>query len=154
MMLPFKHMTWVAKLAIGCVVALIFGIALWRLWPSLQYDALPTHMELDGKRFTLETAMTEEAQERGLGERESLCSTCAMLFVFEEPGRHAFWMKDMRFPIDIVWLSGDKVVFVAHEVSPDFSGILDPEVVSDRVIELSSGAAKDAEVGEEIRFSY
>ena len=147
-------MTLSAKLATGCAAALIFGSVLWQLWPSLQYDALPTHVELDGERFTLEVAATEEEREKGLGGRESLCRTCAMLFVFEKSERYAFWMKDMRFPIDIVWFLGDRVVFVAHEVSPDFSGILEPAVVADRVIELSSGAAKNAEVGEKVRFSY
>ncbi|MDP3957036.1 MAG: DUF192 domain-containing protein, partial [bacterium] len=83
------------KLVMGCVLALIFGIALWRFWPSLQYDAPPTHMELDGERFTLETALTEEAREKGFGDRENLCQTCGMLFVFEKPGRYVFWMKDM-----------------------------------------------------------
>ena len=29
----------------------------------------------------------------------------AMLFVFEEPGRHSFWMKNVRFPLDIIFLN-------------------------------------------------
>ncbi|OGI18432.1 MAG: hypothetical protein A3J06_03425 [Candidatus Moranbacteria bacterium RIFCSPLOWO2_02_FULL_48_19] len=147
-------MTLSARLATGCAAALIFGIVLWRFWPSLQYDALPTQMELGGERFTLETVLTEEAREKGLGGRESLCRTCAMLFVFEKPGRYAFWMKDMRFPIDIVWLFQNRAVFVAREVSPDFSGILDSAVVADQIIELSAGAAKNVDVGEKVRFSY
>lgn len=144
----------ITKVATGGGAALIFGIILWWLVPSFTYDVPPTHMEFGGERFTLETVVTADEREKGLGGRESLCSTCAMLFVFEKPERHAFWMKDMRFPIDIVWLLGDSVVFVAREISPDFSGILDPAVVSDRVIELSSGAAKNVEVGEKIFFSY
>jgi len=154
MTLLFTRMALLTKLATGCAAALIFGMAFWQPAFFLNPHAPPTQMELSGERFTLEIALTEKGREKGLGGRENLCSTCAMLFVFEKPGRYAFWMKDMHFPIDIVWLSGDKVVFVAHEISPDFSGILDPAVIADRVVELSAGAAKNVGVGEKVRFFY
>lgn len=42
-----------------------------------------------------------------------------MLFVFDVPGKYGFWMKDMRFPIDMVWISQDgTVVHIEREVSP------------------------------------
>lgn len=147
---PFKRMAPLTKLVIGCVIVFFFGIIFY--WLATFFH--PMHMELGGERFTLQTAVTETERERGLGGRESLCKACAMLFVFETPGRYAFWMKDMRFSIDIIWLSHDRVVFVAESISPDFTGILDPPVIADRVIELSAGAAKNVTVGEKMRFSY
>jgi uncharacterized membrane protein (UPF0127 family) len=42
-----------------------------------------------------------------------------MLFVFEEPLRHTFWMKDMKFPIDIIWLdSNGKIVHIEEKLMP------------------------------------
>lgn len=152
---PFsKHAMPLTKLVGGFAVILIFGVVFFWRAASFKYDAFPTYMELRGERFTLETVVTEKEREKGLGERDSLCKTCAMLFVFEKPGRHPFWMKGMRFPIDIVWFLGDKAVFVAENVSPDFSGILDPAVIADRVIELPPGAVKSMNVGENVIFFH
>jgi uncharacterized membrane protein (UPF0127 family) len=141
-------------LVAGFSVILILGTVLFWRTDFFRYDAFPTYMELRGERFILETLVTETEREKGLGGRESLCKTCVTLFVFEKPGQYPFWMKDMRFPIDIVWLLGDKVVFIAENVSPDFSGILDPAVIADRVAEFSAGTVRSLEVGEKVIFSH
>lgn len=107
---------------------------------------------IEEKGYSLEVADSDAEREKGLGKRESLCAECGMLFVFEQPGRYAFWMKDMRFPLDIIWLLGDEVVFVAHEVQPNFLGMLDPAVSADRVIEVNAGVANDLNVGEWVKF--
>lgn len=106
------------------------------------------------KRYYLEIADSNVEREKGLGGRESLCEECGMLFVFEKPGRYAFWMKDMRFPLDIIWLLGNEVVFVAPNVSPDFSGVIDPSAFADRVIEINAGAASELKTGERVKFQY
>ena len=41
-----------------------------------------------------------------------------MLFVFSSPGIQNFWMKDMNFPIDIIWISGGKVAGFAQDAEP------------------------------------
>lgn len=64
-------------------------------------------------------ADTHESRQKGLSGRDGLASDEGMLFVFPEDGMYGFWMKDMRFPIDIVWLSDDwKIVHMAENVSP------------------------------------
>lgn len=60
----------------------------------------------DGTAFTLEIADTEVARARGYMEREQVGPKEGMLFVFEEPGRHSFWMKNCRISLDILWLDG------------------------------------------------
>lgn len=153
MIFSSERRVFLGKLVTGFAVIFVFSIVLWKLVLTFKYyDVTSAYMELRGERFTLQTVVTEKEREKGLGGRESLCSACAMLFVFEKPGRYAFWMKDMRFPIDIIWLLKDRVVFTAEEISPDFSGILDPAVVADRVVEVNAGAAKNINVGEKIRF--
>src|SRR3989338_5701660 len=49
-------------------------------------------------------ADTPESRERGLSGRDGLASDEGMLFVFQNDGYHTFWMKDMLFSIDIIWL--------------------------------------------------
>lgn len=91
-----------------------------------------------------ETADTEEERERGLSGRESLDDNNVMLFVFERLARYGIWMKDMKFPIDIVWLDADKnIVDVMNEVSPDtYPEIFHPNSEAKYVIEMSAGNAK------------
>jgi uncharacterized membrane protein (UPF0127 family) len=70
--------------------------------------------------FTVEVVETNEEKARGLSNRESINSDAGMLFVFEKPSvENCFWMKDMRFSIDMVWLNEQKeVVTVVENVSP------------------------------------
>lgn len=57
---------------------------------------------------------------QGLSGRSDLPSDRAVLFDFTETATRCFWMKDMRFAIDMVWLDADKkVVAVEHEVAPE-----------------------------------
>mgnify|MGYP000040440404 FL=1 len=69
-----------------------------------------------------------------------------MLFVFERSGRHGFWMKDMNFPIDILWLRNSRVVYVAENVPPPSSGetpvTITPDKSANLVLELEAGQAR------------
>lgn len=68
----------------------------------------------------VEIVDTEEGRKKGLSGRESITGVNGMLFVFDEPGYHGIWMKDMRFPIDVIWISGNfKVVHITENLTPD-----------------------------------
>ncbi len=57
-----------------------------------------------GKTITIELADTPAERQKGLSGRQALPAGHGLLFVFDTPGYHSFWMKDMNFPIDIFWL--------------------------------------------------
>ncbi|MBI4159876.1 DUF192 domain-containing protein [Candidatus Wolfebacteria bacterium] len=59
---------------------------------------------------------------RGLSGRRSLDPDAGMLFVFEKADRYRFWMPDMRFPIDILWINDGTIV----DIDADASNIFDP----------------------------
>ena len=69
-----------------------------------------------GARVATEVAVTPAAQARGLGYRDSLDWNHGMLFPYETPGFRSFWMKGMRFDIDIVWIRAGRVVDIDHRV--------------------------------------
>jgi uncharacterized protein len=72
-----------------------------------------------GKVLSVELMLTGEDRARGLMGRPSLPSDHGLLFVFEAPGSYPFWMKNCRFPIDIVWMDEEgRVVYVAASVPP------------------------------------
>ncbi len=66
-----------------------------------------------------EVANTEATREHGLSGKITLAPNTGMLFVFEQSGMWGFWMKNMLFPIDIIWLDvSGKVVTMAQNVYP------------------------------------
>lgn len=79
-----------------------------------------SHIGIGAERVAVVFADTPEERERGLSGRDTLREGEGMLFVFPEDGRYAFWMKDMRFSIDILWLSSDgEIVHIIERMSPD-----------------------------------
>jgi hypothetical protein len=69
-----------------------------------------------------------------------------MLFIFEQPDFHGIWMKNCRFPIDIVWLDEErKVVHLAESVPPckaEPCPVYSPLRRASYVVELNAGQAK------------
>jgi len=67
-------------------------------------------VRLHDTTYQLEIADSEKARAKGLSGRRSIDTKSAMLFVFPTPQKACFWMKDMHFSIDIVWLDEQKRV--------------------------------------------
>ncbi|MAF79659.1 hypothetical protein CL629_01115 [bacterium] len=71
--------------------------------------------------FEAEVADSIEERSRGLSGREGLEDGRGMLFLFEYPAVQGFWMKDMKFPIDIIWvLDGEVIGFEENVPMPLF----------------------------------
>jgi len=100
-------------------------------------------VKLGQKIFTVEIAAKKEAQTLGLSGRDSLATNAGMLFVFDAPFSYGFWMKDMKFSIDIVWIDEfGRVVDLAQNISPEtFPKIFYPQTPARFVLELNAGAA-------------
>lgn len=94
-----------------------------------------------GERVSVDIADTEAAREQGLSGRTGLMDDEGMLFVFQTDGEHAFWMKDMLFPIDIVWIDASStVVYVAKNASPaSYPTVFRPDTPARYVLELPAG---------------
>ncbi len=99
---------------------------------------------------------TPEGRKQGLSGRESLPADEGMLFVFPTKDTQQFWMPDMHFPIDIVWITGGKVVGIEANVSNKFDSdnpvyYSSPEPV-DYVLEVNAGfmARHNLKVGEAV----
>lgn len=64
----------------------------------------------NGDTIDAEVVSTNLAREEGLSGRNSLSKNRGLLFVFPSPGTFSFWMKDMNFPIDIIWINEKGIV--------------------------------------------
>ena len=75
---------------------------------------------INGSIVHVEIADTDALREQGLSDRTSLAENTGMLFVFDQPVVPGFWMKDMHFPLDIIWISADSTIEgVEKNLSPD-----------------------------------
>jgi uncharacterized protein len=72
--------------------------------------------------FSVLVADTEAKRVKGLGGREMLGEQEGMLFVFPEPNYPTFWMKDMRIPIDIIWMDSEQVIGFVENAAPEGLG--------------------------------
>lgn len=69
--------------------------------------------------IVVEFADTKSSRELGLSGRKGLEEGKGMLFVFDTPGRYGFWMKDMSFSLDILWINEDGIVVeIERAVTP------------------------------------
>jgi uncharacterized membrane protein (UPF0127 family) len=111
-----------------------------------------------GKALTVEVMVKDEDRAMGLMFRPSLPADRGMLFLFEQSDFHGIWMKNCRFPIDIVWLDeASQVVHVAESVPPckaDPCPVYEPLRRARYVLELGAGQARreKAVVGSKLSF--
>jgi hypothetical protein len=102
-------------------------------------------LSIDSATFTVEIASTALEQTRGLSFRPSLGANDGMLFIFTTGSVQSFWMKDMNFPLDMIWISGNTVVGFAQN-APAEPGVLAPILSTvyspantDKVLEVNAG---------------
>lgn len=86
----------------------------------LRYDTLVgKSITIQGARVVVDVADTEDARQKGLSGRQSLLDGRGLLMVFPSDVFPGIWVKDMRFPIDIIWIDSDwKVVQVTPDIAP------------------------------------
>ncbi len=133
------HMKYIGYILITVLV--ILGLYFWSWEHTTQYKTIV--LTMGGESFSTEIADTPAKQQLGLSYRDSITSNNAMLFVFPVAGNYQFWMKDMNFPIDIMWLdSGKKIIYIEKNLSPaTYPQSFGPAVASQYVIEVANGTA-------------
>lgn len=107
--------------------------------------------------LNLEIADTPELQELGLSYRESLAPEAGMLFIFPKPSLTSFWMKGMRFPLDIIWLDADmRIINITVNATPEsYPTTFHPDTdrLTSFVLEVNAGFCKanNLKVGDVIK---
>lgn len=105
--------------------------------------------------FQTEVAASAVKRSQGLSGRENLCEKCAMLFLFAERDKQAFWMKEMNFDLDILWIDKNEIVHIAKNVSrKNEREIIKPDCKADKVLEINAGLADKLgiKIGDEVEF--
>ena len=98
-------------------------------------------IKINDVSIEVEVADTYETRKLGLSGKPDLPDGTGMFFIFETPDQYGFWMKDMNFAIDIVWIDEKfRVVDIEKEVTPEtFPQIFYPNQPVKYVLELPAG---------------
>lgn len=129
--------------------------------PSTETPATPEtgdsqpRVTIGDASFLVEVADTPASQQQGLSGRESLAEGTGMLFVFDKERPLTFWMKEMNFPLDMVWIDAScTVVDISRDVPIPEPGqtladlpTYGPETPAMYVLEINAGASADAGFG-------
>jgi uncharacterized membrane protein (UPF0127 family) len=119
------------------------------------------NITVNGIELVADVAASNEQRTKGLSVKDALGENEAMLFVFDTAGEHSFWMKNMKFPIDIIWLDSDKtVVHIEHNLEPCSFVTFCPTYKPDNnnnslyVLETVAGFAKKHDIVEGTRVEF
>ena len=113
---------------------------------SLPACASDAWVEVGGERYTVEIADDEAERARGLMFRDRMEAGHGMLFIHEQQGPQAYWMKNTRIPLDILYFDEDRtLVSQQRDVPPCTLGNRCPSYASTAparyVLELNAGEA-------------
>ncbi len=126
-------------------IFLIILISLFLILLLITPKSSTTTLHLPTKDISLIIADTTETREKGLSGKEVLPEDTAMLFIFDRPAQYGFWMKDMKFPIDILWLDENyQIVDMKKGLSPEtFPETYEPAEKSLYVLETNANFVEE-----------
>lgn len=147
-----------------CIVCLFLIVGVFLLVNNYGFffSLKPTSkVIIDNKTFFVLLAKTEEEKTTGLSTRSSLPQDEGMLFLFPSSDYYAFWMKDMRFNLDIIYINGTKVVSIISNIpylkttSTAMLPVYKPTFPADKVLEINAGLSQryHIHVGDTISFT-
>jgi len=117
------------------------------------------YADIGHETYLLEIADNWRTRMQGLSDRESLGPNMGMVFVFGRLGSQSFWMKGMKFPLDFIWIRGDKVVQLDARVPPPSTTAKKPISLEtsqevEKVIELYAGEINNSgvKIGDFVHF--
>ena len=142
----------------ACVTALLFAFFFFVYTIDVPTLFAPQpSITIGGATVVVEVARTSAEKEKGLSGRVSLPEGKGMLFLFDRPDRYGFWMPDMHFSIDIVWIGADwRIVDIAKEIPPEsYPDVVVSDVDAQYVLEVPAGSIERYgwNVGDETEFA-
>jgi hypothetical protein len=145
-------MNWkyITSLLVICLV--IFSFWFYNKHP------LSATITIGNTKFTVDLAVTPKDKLTGLSFRKVLLPQHGMLFIYENKDKYPFWMKDMNFPLDFVWIDGNKVVDITTNIPPattDNLSVVAPVAPINKVLEINAGEVNkfNIQIGDTVTFN-
>ena len=127
--------------------------------PSTEKPTKGCYLDITFASSTIhaEVSRSKNDMELGLSGRDSLASSSGMIFIFDKAGNHGFWMKDMNFPLDILWINDNfEIVGIEKSLSPStYPNSFGEKYFAKYVLEVSASFCdkNNIKVGDKIIFN-
>lgn len=117
-------------------------------------------LQIGGQILNVEVANTDASREQGLSDRTTMDESQGMLFEFGQQVRPAFWMKQMNFGLDFIWIDNGQIVGItpdvpapAQKTSDSMLPLYYPPSPVDEVLEVNAGWAEknNISVGDDVK---
>ena len=123
------------------LLVLVLGAVALLVWLTSGREYSPfgnplVRLSVKDVAITAELVNTPAKIYLGLSHRQELPAGRGMLFLMPRSARHAFCMRDMLLPIDIIWIAGGQVADIHHNRSPNAPGVVRPPVPVTQVLEV------------------
>lgn len=145
-----NKMRFLKYLIVLSVIIGFFAFLSWKNKPIFQ------KIKIGDAIINVELADKPAKQIKGLSGRNELKENNGMLFVYNKPGFHSIWMKDMKFPIDIIWINENKkIIGVENGIKPEsYPKSFRPPSPAKYTLETNSGFVKKygVETGKAVDF--
>lgn len=131
------------------LILIFLILILGALWFWIFYTKKPSEkrsVRIRSAVINVEIADTPWEQYQGLSNRSSLCANCGMLFIFPDRKIREFVMRDMKFSLDIIYISNGEIIKIDHNLAPEGSqpqNIYNSGSAADKVLELRGGFCEE-----------
>ncbi len=131
-------------LTVILIAIVIAGVISQKYFNSSLFEVFKTpKVIINNHTFTLYVAKNPKDKEIGLSKYKSIDKDRGMLFPFEKPDYYPFWMKEMKFPIDIIFILDNHIVTIYKNVQPPTAKneslpIFSPQAPTDKVLEINA----------------
>ncbi len=126
------------------ILIIVIGAVIFSDSITFSFRRTPT---VTTKNMTFKVSLAKTSQEKqiGLSKENSLAQDQGMLFIFEKPDYYSFWMKNMKFPLDILFIRDNTVVTIFTDVqtplpTDETLPVYTPEEPADKVLEVNAGS--------------
>lgn len=128
------------------IIFIISALFLISLFLIFIYKKNQPGVIINGVHFRQEIAKTASEKEIGLSKYNKIEDNLAMVFPFYKSDYYSFWMRDMKFPIDIIYINKGKIVNIFTNVSPPSKNgnlkIYRSTQPADTVVEINAGLSE------------
>ena len=124
-------------------ILLVIGFYFWQHHASISQPVSHT-VTIAGTMVAVQVSDTDALRMHGLSDSDPLLPDTGMFFIFPEPGVYPFWMKDMRYSIDMIWFDSQyNVAYIKSDATPEsYPETFGPTSETQYVLEVPDGFAK------------
>ena len=139
------------------LIIFIVIVIIFIFWPKL-FSGQKT-VKIGSQTFIVEIADQEAEQRLGLANRPKLANDQGMLFVYPDKKIRSFWMKNMNFGLDIIWLVDETIVQIDKNLEPERDNpqkIYTSRQPVNYVLEINAGLADryNFQVGQKVIYNF